>query len=436
MAVNLVGQVGRVRAAALLEASFAQFQADRGVAGLARQGRRIRTEMAGLAGECERGDLAGYAALRRELSDLEGDQARQRAAARRDEAAASLGQLRRGDIIQVPGGRRAGIAVVLEPAADGQPLPLVLTENRQVKRLALADFPVPVSAIERVRIPPSFSARSPSHRRDLAATVRNKLAGTGRPRPGRSNGTAQDERSQDAEIARLRRELRAHPVHQCPDRETHLRAAERYARLGREAEALERRVAGRSHVLARTFDRVCAVLEELGYIDGDAVTADGRRLASLYSELDLVAAECLRRGTWAGLTPPELAACVSALTFESRRPDDANPPALPGGRVREVLADMIRLWGDLDAAERGHRLSFLREPDLGFARTAHTWASGADLQKVLGDLTPGDFVRAVKQLIDLLDQIAAASGRDPLAGTARAAIDGLRRGVVAYSSVT
>jgi len=96
---------------------------------------------------------------------------------------------------------------------------------------------------------------------------------------------------------------------------------------------------------------------------------------------------------------------------------------------------MVRLWGDLDAVERGHRLSFLREPDLGFAWAAHAWASGMDLQRALGDRTPGDFVRAVKQLIDLLDQIAAAAGQGPLAKTARQAIDALRRGVVAYSSV-
>jgi ATP-dependent RNA helicase HelY len=313
----------------------------------------------------------------------------------------------------------------------------VLTENRQVKRLGLTDFPVPVTAIGQVRIPPSFSARSPGHRRDLAATVRNKLAGRALDRPRRGRGeNGAGHSSDDAQIARLRQELREHPCHQCPDREAHLRRSERYIRLEREAEALERRVAGRSHVLARTFDRVCAVLEELGYVDGDAVTPEGRRLSRLYNELDLVAAECLRRGTWAGLTPPELAACVSALTFESRRPEDAGPPRLPRGRVTEVLADMIRLWGDLDGVERSHRLSFLREPDLGFARTAHAWASGTSLEKALGDLTPGDFVRAVKQLIDLLDQIAMAAGRDPLAGVARAAIDGLRRGVVAYSSVT
>jgi ATP-dependent RNA helicase HelY len=437
MAVNLVGQVGRERSADLLESSFAQFQADRGVVGVARQARRIRAELAELAVGCERGDIAGYAGLRRQLSELERDYARHRSTARRDQAAASLGALRRGDIIQVPGGRRAGVAVVLEPVGDGQPLPLVLTENRQVKRLILTDFPVPVSALDQVRIPPSFSARSPSHRRDLATTVRNKLAGRRLERPGRGRGeNGAGVSGDDATIARLRQALREHPCHQCPDREEHLRQAERYIRLPREAESLERRVAGRSHVLARTFDRVCAVLEELDYIEGDAVTPEGRRLSSLYNELDLVAAECLRRGTWAGLTPPELAACVSALTFESRRPDDAGPPRLPSARVTEVLADMIRLWGDLDAIERSHKLSFLREPDLGFARRAYAWASGTSLEKALGELTPGDFVRAVKQLVDLLDQIAHAAGRDPLAKVARAAIDGLRRGVVAYSSVT
>jgi ATP-dependent RNA helicase HelY len=440
MAVNLVGQVGRQRAAALLESSFAQFQADRGVLGIARQARRIRESMEQLPVFCDVGDFAEYQSMRRELSRREGEQSRQRSAAQQAEAAASLEQLRRGDIIRVPGGRRAGMALVLEAAGTDPPAPLVLTANRQVKRLSLADFPVPVTPIDRVRIPNWFSARSANHRRDLASTMRNKLAGHDHgPHPHRESG--QRERrtgpgGKDPEIESLRRRLREHPCHGCPDREEHARQAERRARLEREAEALERRVAGRTHVIARTFDRVCAVLDQLGYTKGDAVTAEGRHLAGLYTELDLLVAECLRRDLWDGLRAAELAACVSALTFESRRPDDASPPRLPHGRTREVLADMIGVWGELDAVEKEHQLSFLREPDLGFAWTAHAWARGKPLEQVLSDdLTPGDFVRAVKQLIDLLDQIAAAAGATPVADTARRAISGLRRGVVAYSSV-
>ncbi len=462
MAVNLVGQVGRVRAARLLESSFAQFQADRGVVGLARQAARLREQIAGLAVTCELGDIESYDEIRRELGEIERDESRQRSAVRQAEAIASVEKLRPGDIIEVPGGRQAGVAVVLQPggggSGDGRPLPLVLTANRQVKRLSMADFPVPVSPIERIRIPPSFSPRSPAARRDLVSTVRNRLAGRelpGRAESGRAeSGRAESGRAESgrgrpagrpagrrseasgAAIDALRRRLRRHSCHGCPDMQLHLRDLARRARLSREAEALEQRVSGRSHVLARTFGRVCAVLAELGYIAGDEVTTDGRRLAALYTELDLLAAECVRRGTWAGLAPADLAACASALTFEARRPDDAGPVRLPHGRSREVLDEMVGLWGELSAVEGGQHLSFLREPDLGFAWTVHAWARGTSLEKLVGaELTAGDFVRAVKQLIDLLSQIAVVARGDELAAAARAAIDLLRRGVVAYSSV-
>jgi ATP-dependent RNA helicase HelY len=323
----------------------------------------------------------------------------------------------------------------------------VLTAGRQVKRLSVADFPEPATVLDRVRIPAAFSARSPRSRRDLASTVRNKLAGQaaaagpGQPADGGdpSGRNRRDQSPPDqAEIARLRRRLRQHPCHACPDREDHARQAERYARLEREVQQLEATVAGRSHVIARTFQRVCALLGQLGYLEGDTVTPDGRRLAALYTELDLLAAECLRRDLWAGLDPAELAACVSALTFEARKTEDAAPPRLPAGQVRETLAGMVSVWAELAAVERENKLAFLREPDLGFAWAAHAWAQGKPLESVLGpDLTPGDFVRAVKQLMDLLGQIAVAAGRDtPLGVTARQAVEALRRGVVAYSSVS
>jgi ATP-dependent RNA helicase HelY len=442
MAVNLVSQVGRARAARLLESSFAQFQADRGVVGLARQAAKLREQIAALAVSCERGDIVSYDQIRRELGELERDASRQQSAARQAAALASLEKLRPGDIIDVPGGRQAGVAVVLQSGGSGgsgrgggtgRPLPLVLTANRQVKRLSVADFPVPVSAIERIRIPSSFTPRSPAARRDLAATVRNKLADRDLPR---QEGVSRQSEPSAAAIDALRGRLRKHACHGCPDMQVHLRDLARRVRLEQEANALEQRVSGRSHVLARTFGRVCAVLERLDYIEGDEVTAAGRRLAALYAELDLVAAECLQRGTWAGLGPADLAACVSALTFESRRADESGPVRLPHGRPREVLADMTGLWEELTAVEDGQHLSFLRQPDLGFAWTVHAWARGTGLEKLIdADLTAGDFVRAMKQLIDLLGQLAVADAGGELGKTARAAADLLLRGVVAYSSV-
>ncbi|GGX99756.1 DEAD/DEAH box helicase [Streptomyces hiroshimensis] len=455
MAVNLVSQFGRHRSRELLETSFAQFQADKSVVGISRQVQKNEEGLAGYreAVTCHLGDFEEYARLRRELKDRETDLAKQGAVQRRAAAATALERLKPGDVIHVPTGKYAGLALVLDPglpparadrhrgfdAHDG-PRPLVLTAERQVKRLAPMDFPVPVEALERMRIPKSFNPRSPQSRRDLASALRTKAGHIVPDRHRKSRAAGAD----DTEIARLRAALRAHPCHGCSDREDHARWAERYQRLLRDTRQLERRIEGRTNTIARTFDRICALLTELDYLRGTEVTENGRRLARLYGELDLLASECLRDGVWEGLKPAELAACASALVFEARMADDAAPPKLPTGPAKEALGEMVRIWGRLDALEEQHKINQAegvgqREPDLGFAWAAYRWASGHGLDEVLREveMPAGDFVRWCKQLIDVLGQIAAAAPQDgsTVARNARRAVDGLLRGVVAYSSV-
>ncbi len=444
MAVNLVRQVGRRPARELLEQSFAQFQADRAVVGLARQVQRSDEALAGYAeaAHCDRGDFLEYARLRRALGEREQQLAKRRRSVRREEVVESLEQLRPGDVIWVPAGRWAGPAVVVDPGMrsdrDG-PRPMVLTVGRHARRLSLSDFDVPVAAASRMRLPRSFNARNPQSRRDLASSLRLAIADL--PEPGRAGPAAPSRRddpaASDGELRRLRADLESHPCHRCPDREEHARWAGRWDKLERDAAGLRRRIEQRTNTIARRFDRVCEVLDRLGYLDGDQVTAAGGRLARLYTELDLLAAELLRSGAWNGLDPAELAAALSTLTFEARNPEDADPPRLPRGRVRDVIAGTVSAWAELDRLEREHRLDGPRRPDAGFAWAAWRWASGAALDDVLAeaDLAAGDFVRNVKQLVDLTDQVAVAAGPGPLRDTARASLAGLRRGVVAYSSV-
>jgi ATP-dependent RNA helicase HelY len=446
MAVNLVGQFGRNRARTLLESSFAQFQADRAVVGLARQVRKNEEGLEGYreAMTCHLGDFEEYARLRRAISDREAALSREGAANRIAAAAASLEKLRPGDVIRVPGGRRAGLAIVLDPGNIGDregPRPTVLTAERQVKRLSLVDFPTPVESLHRLRIPKAFNARNPAQRRDLASTLRNAHIddSPGAQKARRARSTAAD----DTELLDLRDRMKAHPCHGCAEREDHARWAERYWRLRRDTDALERRVQTRTNTIARTFDRITAMLDELGYLEGDSVTPEGRRLSVLYTELDLVAAESIRAGIWAGLAPAELASVISALVFESRQADDGISPRLPNGIVRDRLGQMVKLWASLEAQEREHRLESPREPDLGFVWATHRWGSGASLDTVLreSDMQAGDFVRWTKQVIDLLGQVADAAlryedvGAQETGRAARAAGDLLRRGVVAYSSV-
>ncbi|MGH8888314.1 MAG: DEAD/DEAH box helicase [Acidothermaceae bacterium] len=441
MAVNLVGQVGRERARVLLESSFAQFQADRAVVGIARQIQKNEEALDGYreAMTCHLGDFSEYAALRRKLSDVEANAARSAAALRRAAAAASLERLKPGDIVRIPAGRRAGLAVILDPGlqpGDGGARPVVLTEERQVKRLSLVDFPSPVEAIDRIRVPKSFNSRNAQDRRDLASSLRTRgldYLDDSRDRGHRGRSGQTDEVA--AEIAELRAQLRSHPCHGCADREQHARWAERYWRLKRDTEALQRRVENRTNSIAKVFDRVCSLLQHLGYLDVETVTTDGRRLARIYGELDLLTAECLRGGLWNGLTPPELSAAVSALVFEAREADNA-PVRLPRGAVPGVLDSMNSLWARLSRAEHDHHLDFLREPSPGFAWAAYRWSAGAGLDSVLTDnsLSAGDFVRWVRQLLDLLGQISNAAD-DDVRIAAEKAMETLRRGVVAYSSV-
>src|SRR4029079_14249396 len=112
MAVNLVGSVGAEAARTLLESSFAQFQADRSVVGLARQVRRNEETIATHEAEmtCHLGDFAEYFQLPGRISEREEPLARQGAASRRAAAVESLSCLRVGDVIRVPSGRRAGLA--------------------------------------------------------------------------------------------------------------------------------------------------------------------------------------------------------------------------------------------------------------------------------------------------------------------------------------
>ncbi|WP_101524457.1 DEAD/DEAH box helicase [Nocardioides houyundeii] len=441
MAVNLVAQFGRARSRELLEMSFAQFQADKAVVGLAKQLHKAQEALEGYreAATCHVGDFMEYADLRRRISELEKGAARARKADRREEALASLQQLRPGDVIQVPAGKFSGFAVVIDPglASPTEPRPYVVTQDRQARRLAIMDFPTPVQALTRIRIPKSFNGRNPQMRKDLVATLRARTHDlTPPPRHGGGRGGPVPDSPVEREIEDLRRQLKQHPCHQCPEREDHSRWAERWFKLDRDSATLKRRVEQRTNTVARTFDRVCDVLTALDYLADDKVTERGSRLRRVYTDMDLVAAESLRHGLWDGLDASELAAVLSVLVYEARRADDASAPRVPGGAVSETIAEMVRLWAELEALEKEHRLDFLREPDLGFAWAAYRWAEGDDLDDVLGavDLAAGDFVRWMKQLLDLTGQVADAAGDTSLRRVARESVKRLRRGVVAYSA--
>lgn len=339
MAVNLVEAFGRERAREVLETSFAQFQADRSVVGLAKGLREKQVTLDGYedAIKCHLGDFMKYASMRREISDLE------------KEFASSRVRAERGKDIRTSKGRH----------------------------------------------------------------------------------------EKERHLAQLKKDLKHHPCHNCNDREAHSRWAERYFKLKRELDASLTQIDGRTNQVARTFDRICSLLEELEYIafEGEetVVLEAGKILSRIYGDRDLLISEALRHGIWNGMDAAGLAAIAAALVYEARR-DEELEVRVPKGTFADYAEKTMDLWWEIESLSKKHKLPGTSQLDFSISYAFHRWASGARLDQVLdiADLLPGDFIRWAKQVIDALDQIAqSADGK--ISETAKNAIDQVKRGIVAYS---
>jgi ATP-dependent RNA helicase HelY len=285
-----------------------------------------------------------------------------------------------------------------------------------------------VASLDRPR---PFAPRSLSFQRATADALRRVHV---------HDDTPDDDTSAADRVRALEAALAAHPLHESRGLEARLRAATQVDRVEREVARLERRAATRNESLARQFDRVLGVLEAWGYLEGWGLSPAGELLARLNTEGDLVLAESVREGLFDGLDGASVAALASCFTYQRRGPE-GNEPMPPRRWPSQQLARRARnieqVWRDLNLSERDERLLETRRPDPGFTQAIHAWVQGDDLGDVLEDeeMTGGDFVRNVKQTIDLLRQVADVAPDPATAASARAAADACLRGVVAASSV-
>lgn len=459
MAVNLIGRLGLAGSRNLLDRSFAQFQADRSVVGQARQidaaRRQLRKIEIELEGRAEGRGLdggidgfLGYTRLREDIRARERSLKFENRMALQQSTVEDLSALKRGQVIGLYGGRHRGLAVVLEAATDiRDPKPLVICEDAWCGRVEQRDFLNPPQVLGNMRLAKQVDRRTGRGRRDLASALRS--AGIDMPKGKQSKRTRA---ADDAELARLRNELRNHPAHQIPQHDELFRLAERRNRVAREIASLEESVAQRTSTLSINFDRIVAVLTHLGYLEQNAhksngdlmVTKSGDTLSRVYSESDLLICECIRNGLWDQLGAAELAAVASSVVYESRRDSYGGAELVTGvASVREALSRTHAAWQVLTRVEMSHLVEPTREPDAGFATAIYLWASGRSLTEVLAaagergtSLPAGDFVRWSRQVIDLLEQMRTAaslesSGESRLTKSATAAIAAIRRGVVA-----
>ena len=300
--------------------------------------------------------------------------------------------LKRGDIINIAHGRRGGLAVVLEPARDpDDPRPPGADRKSLGRKDFLDRLRRWIRAAGAMSLPKRVEHKQPRVRRDLASALLSAAEKLPRPSNRSRRGDRDGDNSDaDPELLVLRESMRRHPAHRLADREAQVRIAERYLRVERDNQHIRKKIDAATNSLAATFDRIVVLLSERGFIQssgGDLrVTDDGRLLARIYSESDLLVAECLRSGAWNGLQPAELAAVISAMVFEARGsdgPTPANVIAMPTAGVRKALADTRRLSTRLRADEVRHRIAPTREPDEGFVPAVHRWATTGNLAAAL-----------------------------------------------------
>ncbi|MGO3151455.1 MAG: DEAD/DEAH box helicase [Galactobacter sp.] len=447
MSLNLLKRLGSRRARDVLEQSFAQYQADASVVGLARELQQKQESLSGYqdAMHCHLGDFSEYDALRQELSIAQKTASRHRARARRSSAEMALESLHRGDVIELGTGKRgSGPVVVVEPPRSlRQPQATVVTLEGRQRRIGAQELDGPVDVLAQVRIAKHVTGRTPEQRRDLAASLRNAL----RDRPAgesiRSTAGFSHTGSAEAEVRveKLERALRRHPCHGCPDREQHARWASRHRTLNKDVERLRSRITGRTHSIARTFDRVLAVLEAVGYVSGRGeqrhVTDAGTSMLRLYGERDLLSALVLGDGGLDGLSPAALASAATLFVYQPKRDTEGLPRQWPQG-VKRVWDSAVTWWSRLEDLEHEHKVEPTPAPDATLVTPMHRWACGEDLTASLEDVdvAAGDFVRWAKQTIDFLGQLAQNPAVEPhLADTAAASAELIRRGVVAASTV-
>lgn len=454
MAINMLAMNGFDDSIRLIEQSFAQFQTDRSVVGEVRDIERLQTKVRTLREKLERdisafappsedpaAELVEYSRLRRDLNDAEKKARREAIENRHTETVKILARLQVGEVIALPGKRKPELAAVVQPAAkQHDPRPWVTTERGWSARIDAASFRNPPMVVGRIKVPRHMQQQPRKHARKVADMLHRghfnapkRLREKARTRPNK-------------QVLALQEALRNHPVHHWPthDRELLARTAEDIVRDERKLASLERRVDSSTDSLGRTFERIIGLLTEMDYVelvDGEPnVTDEGERLSRIHNVSDLLVAQCLKRGIWDELDPAELAGVASMVVFENRRATQGSPEAATDA-MADAMNDTMRIYGELVSDEQRHNLPATRLPDAGFSLSMHQWTAGAPLGYALAaaaesgaELTPGDFVRWCRQVIDLLEQIKKTGYSDQIRDNANRAVDAIRRGVVAIGN--
>jgi ATP-dependent RNA helicase HelY len=446
MAVNLLRFYDMETAVHVLNSSFAQFHADRDVVKLEKSRGRLARKLRTLSQKitCERGNAREYFELRSSVSRMEREMAEERKRRRRELVNRELEELLVGDVIVLSrkGLRRPAVVLSLSEDKYGNPRLNTMDDRGHYLRVSYHQFPVPPQTIGHLGtsfIPASTKARE--------KRLRQALQNFEVPPPDEwEEGTALLQR---AELTAAQEELRCNVCESCRNREQCMQTCQQMQNVALEIERIERQMELRSEVSSRRLGDVMRILNRLGYVEDSQPTAKGIVLSRLYNECDLLLVECLEGGVFDRLDPIELACFSSIFVYESRESPAGRgargrgraaqeAPTAPTPELQEAITTARARESQIKSLEARQGLDLLRQPDAGFIRVVYDWASGEDLEyisSVYPQYSPGDFVRNMKQVIDIMRQIKEVTEDPVLKNRISEAMERIHRSIVAYTSV-
>ena len=436
MTANLVRRYEPERARQLLNLSFAQFRANAGIVRSEHELERLldRRDEVVRKIESEYGPVDELRAVVREV------RTRSQTDAPTDDVSFALSQLRPGQIIEAEGpGLPPHLAVVSVAYRKGNRVKVVGVDvdgdTYELDGKSLDEMPIIIGSVE---VPEPYLPNSVSFKYEMSQDLsRARLTSTKRRRRTTADSTTAKARLDGDSIPR--------PA---------IKALKRLQKLDNDIDRIRRVVVKDVDSLARQFDAVLGVLRDRGHVEDWSLTSSGRRLASTYHEADLLVVESLEEGVFDGLSAPEVAALASVFGYEERgKPSKApsgkgrrhdrgpKPPSgtiFPTSELRRRYKAVERLHRSLARDERNAGLRETKVPDPGFMNVAYQWALGLELDPVLSasESTPGDFVRNIKQLMDLLTQLAQLAPVPLTQRAARQALDALFRDLVTVSQIS
>lgn len=579
MSVNLLKTYGYAASHRMLEKSFAQYQTNGDVVAMSLQVEKAEDQVAakleelqellrqeevyGLSGELfaaagashsqgsEESDASGprtlqdiaelnaetvdvdalvalveeYVQLRRDLKSAEDDARRKALSDMRKENAAVMRRFDIGDVVALPGKKQSILGVVVGyPTDHSNPNPWITLETGWSGRVSAHDLGATPMVVGKMKL----ARETISHPRRNSHAVVRQMRGTKFSRPKRLRARLGEPKSK--QVAKLKKALRAHAVHNWPVRDLIAGAAHDYLKAQRTLAFHKQQMDEVTDTLGATFDAIIGLLQFLDYVEvitpeqwqerrqllkevpteasqstevevatgtdapgtnavgtsdlgteqgneaalvaeaGSAAsyaaaaaadaeraimrdtkalahfggipvaTDEGERLALIHNENDLLVAQCLKRGIWDELDPAELAALASTCTFEVRKETNSelDPPT---EAIAKALSRTWMVYEDLREDQQRFGLPPSKVPEAQFVTAIHQWAAGAPLAYCLqaaaasgAELTPGDFVRSVRLVIDLLNQIANTGYSKQIRSNAREAVAALTRGVVELAS--